>query len=64
MSDYSEEHIRILRAMTYEQKLDAAANLYWSARELKAAWLQSQHPDWTEEQVQKKVRDIFLYARG
>ena len=58
-----EEYIRILRAMTPEQKLNAAARLYWGARDLKGAWLRSQHPDWTEEQVQKAVRDAFLYAR-
>ncbi len=58
-----EEYIRILRAMTPEQKLRAASNLYWGARDLKAAWLRAQHPEWTEGQVQKAVRDAFLYAR-
>lgn len=58
-----EEYFRILRAMTPAQKLDAAARLYWGARDLKAAWLRSQHPDWTDAQVEKAVRDAFLYAR-
>jgi len=58
-----EEYIQILRAMTPEQKLRAASNLYWGARDLKAAWLRSRHPEWTDDQVQKAVRDAFLYAR-
>ena len=41
----------------------AALELYYSARELKAAGLRSQKPGWTEEIIQGKVRDIFLYAR-
>ncbi len=57
------EEIRILRAMTPEQKLRAVEKLYWTARALKAAWLRSQHPDWSEEEVERKVREIFLHAR-
>jgi hypothetical protein len=48
--------------MTPEQKLRIATNLYHSARALKAAGLREQHPDWSEKQVQEKVREIFLYA--
>ncbi|HEY7611133.1 MAG TPA: hypothetical protein VIF14_18040 [Alphaproteobacteria bacterium] len=59
----SPEEIRILRAMTPEQKLKAAERLYWTARSLKAAWLRQQHPDWSEAEVQRKVREIFLNAR-
>ena len=57
-----EEYRRIIGAMTPAQKLDAAARLYWGARELKAAWLRSQHPEWAEAEVQKAVREAFLYA--
>ncbi len=57
------EEIRILRAMTPEQKLRAVEKLYWTARALKVAWLRSQHPDWSEEEVERKVREIFLHAR-
>jgi hypothetical protein len=56
--------LRILRAMTPEQKLEAAMCLYWSARDLKAAALRGQHPEWSEEEVQRAVREIFLYARS
>ena len=57
------EQKRIYRSMTPEQKLKVAMDLYHCARELKAAGLRSQHPDWTESKVQEKVREIFLYAR-
>lgn len=57
------EEIRILRAMTPAQKLAAAERLYWSARALKAAALRAQHPDWSEEDIRRKVREIFLHGR-
>jgi hypothetical protein len=49
--------------MTPEQKFAVANGLYWSARRAKEAWLRSLHPEWTDEQVSRKVREIFLYAR-
>ena len=48
--------------MTPEEKVKDAMDLYRSARELKAAGLRAQHPDWTEKEIQEKVREIFLYA--
>ncbi len=48
--------------MIGQQKLRTAFALYWSARKLKAAALRQQHPDWNEEQVQEKVKEIFLHA--
>jgi hypothetical protein len=61
--DADAEYIRILRAMTPEQKLRATAALNDLARELKSAGLRAQHPDWTEQQVQAAVREMFLHAR-
>ena len=49
--------------MTPEQKLNLSIQLYWSARELKKAALRKFHSDWSEEQIESKVKDIFLYAR-
>jgi hypothetical protein len=57
------EEIRILRAMTPEQKLRAAEEMYRAALDIKAAALRAQNPDWSEEQVQREVRDIFLHGR-
>ena len=53
----------IFRSMTPEQKLRLALRLYYSARQLKLAALRTHHPDWSEEEIQQKLRDIFLYAR-
>jgi len=57
------EQKRIYESMTSEQKLKIALDLYHYAWDLKAAGLKAQHPDWSERQIQEKVREIFLYAR-
>jgi hypothetical protein len=66
------EQKRTFQAMTPEQKLQLALDLYYSAKKLKAAGLQkklkaaglqNQHPDWAVDTIRQKVRDIFLYAR-
>ena len=59
----SPEQIAILRRMTPGQRWDAAHRLYWTMRRHKVAFLQSQHPDWTEQQVAGEVRRIFSHAR-
>ena len=51
------------QAMTPEQKLLVALNQYYSAKELKAAGLKRQHPEWSSEKISQKVREIFMYAR-
>ncbi|MCD6375358.1 MAG: hypothetical protein J7L94_07505 [Caldisericaceae bacterium] len=48
--------------LTPEQKLEQAFRLYFLARELKKAALRQAHPDWNEEQIEQKVKEIFLYA--
>lgn len=48
--------------MTGVQKLRAASRLYWGARKLKAARLRQQNPEWNEEQVQQRVKEIFMHA--
>jgi len=58
----SPEYVAALRRLTGARKLRTAFGLYWEARKLKAARLRSQHPDWTEEQVQLKVKEIFMHA--
>lgn len=54
------EYIAILRRLTGAEKLRTASGLYWFARRLKAAAIRQQHPEWTEEQVQDRVKEIFL----
>jgi len=62
MEKPSPEYVTILRRMTGAQRLRAAFGLYWSARKLKAARLRGQHPDWTEEEVEQRVKEIFMHA--
>ena len=62
-SDLSPEYAETLRRLTGPEKLETAFALYWSARRLKAAALREQHPDWPEERIMGKVREIFLHAR-
>jgi len=46
-----------------EQKLRIAGDLHRFARELKAAGLRAQHPNWPEDKIVKQVKETFLYAR-
>jgi hypothetical protein len=55
---------QILQAMSPAQKLRAAERLHHSAWQLKAAALRAEHPDWSDEAIQRAVREIFLYARS
>lgn len=57
------EQLRIYRAMTPAQKLEVVRGLYNTAWQFKAAGLRLQHPEWTEEQIESKVREIFINAR-
>jgi len=61
-SELTPEYLEVLRKTTGQQKLRTAANIYWSACKLKAAGLRHQYPDWSEEQIQQKVKEIFLHA--
>jgi len=56
--------IEIYRSMPPGRKLELAAEFNRAARELKAAALRSQYPQWSDEQVRRKVRECFLYAAG
>ena len=60
----SPEQIAILRRMTPERRLALAEGLYWTAREMKKAWLRSLHADWSDEQVSREVTRIFRNARA
>lgn len=61
-SELTPEYVATLQKLTGQQKLQTAFQLYWGARKLKAAALRQQHPDWSEEQVEQKVKEIFLHA--
>lgn len=61
-SELTLEYVATLRRLSGQQKLRTAFAMYWSARKLKAAGFRNQFPEWTEEQVQQKVKEIFLHA--
>ena len=59
------ENVRteIFRKMTPAERIALAEQLWFEARHLKAASLRSIHPEWSEDQVMEKTREIFLRAR-
>ncbi len=60
--DAAEAELAALRRMTAAQKLAVMSALWRQAWLLKAAGLRMAHPDWTEEQVTARVREIFRDA--
>jgi hypothetical protein len=59
----SPEQVEAYRRMPPERRLELAEHLYWTARELKAAWVRQCHADWSETQVAREVTRIFAHAR-
>ncbi len=55
------ENINI-KKLTPDEKLNISLDLYWSARELKKAALRKEFPDLSEEEIETKVKEIFMYA--
>ena len=54
--------VEIYKKMSAQRKLEILDNLYRTARELKAIGIRRDYPEWTEEDVQNRLREIFLYA--
>ncbi len=54
----------IFRKMTAKEKLDLSFSLYKTAWKLKRAAIKTAHPDWTDEQVEQRVKEIFLLAQS
>jgi hypothetical protein len=52
------------RSMTPTEKIHAIFRLRESAWTLKAAWLRKQNPDLPESEIQRMVKEIFMYARS
>jgi hypothetical protein len=59
----SPEQIAAFRRMSPARRLALAEELYWSARELKAAGLRAQYADWSPQQVRQAAAEIFAHAR-
>ena len=56
------EQIRLFSAMTPDDRWAVARSLYRTARDLKRAGVEAEHPEWSEEQVLEEVRRQFLRA--
>jgi hypothetical protein len=59
----SPDQLEALRRLSPEARYRASRDLYWTLRRHKAAFLQSLHTDWSEEEVEAEVRRIFGDAR-
>jgi hypothetical protein len=53
-----------IKVFSPEKKLLLSLNLYHSAVKLKKASLKKLHPELSEKEIQKKVKQIFFYARS
>ena len=49
-----------IRKMTPGRRLEIARDLYETAWNIKKAGLRAQHPDWSEQQIDAKLRRVFL----
>jgi len=58
----TKEEIAIYRAMLPAQKLALVDRFYRDARSLKRAALKTLRPQWTDEEIEKKLDEIFLNA--
>jgi hypothetical protein len=56
--------IDALRKMTPAQRLELSLGFIEQMRELRAAMLRSEHPDWSAEQIAKALRDFVRNARS
>jgi len=56
------EERKIFRSMTPPEKLSLISQFHMQARTWKKAALKAQHRDWSTEQLEHRVREIFLYG--
>jgi hypothetical protein len=61
---YTSEEIAPFLNMQPAEKLRLAASMHMQARTWKAAAFKTQHPDWTPEQIDQRVKEVFLYGTG
>lgn len=58
------EQVKALRKMTPAQRLEMGMQLIEEMRELRASMLRFEHPDWTQAQVSRALRDFVLHAQS
>ena len=60
--DITTKECEIFKNMSPADKLNLISQVHMQAREWKKAALMTQHRDWSAEQVDKRVQEIFLYG--
>ena len=60
----SNMHKKQKLAINAEQKLQQSLSLYYAAWRLKKTALRQRYPEWSEEKIEKKIKELFLYARS
>lgn len=61
-SQVEQRRIEIYKKMSPADKWREFVKMRQFAWDLKSAAVKEQHPEWSDEQVEVKVREIFLYA--
>jgi hypothetical protein len=56
------EQIKALRKMSPAQRLKIALEFMEEIRQLKAAALRAQHPDWAEQQISQALREFVRHG--
>ena len=57
-----DKDIEIIKAMGPAKRLELAGKMYADAKKLKRAALKSFNPDWTDKQIEAKLREVFLHG--
>ena len=55
--------IRIFRSMTIEQHLEGALEISLLSRALMAAGVRNQHPDWSENEIEREVHRLAFFPQ-
>jgi hypothetical protein len=63
LDESADRQTEILRAMTPAQRARTGILLWHTVRRWKLALLRQEHPELTESQIQRLLRDAILYAR-
>jgi hypothetical protein len=55
--------IRIFRAMTIEQHLEATLEISLLSRALMKAGVRNQHPDWSDKEIDREVQRLAFFPQ-
>lgn len=58
------EQIKALRRMTPGRRLELSLGFIEQMRELRAAMLRAEHPDWSAEQIAEALREFVRNAHS